>query len=873
MNLLMQKISALSSDELNGLSKPIGTSDLPYPSTRYGMDLNGNLETDIGVIADDAHPLAVYSDRPHDYVVGQLYRKMAIPSLLHVQKEAILRRAPESNSRVMMIVGKPGTGKSELAKTIADVSDSRGPEIVDCGGHYLGDLLWEQVIDYGEDFKTALTERIRSGRLMQASTQILEEQFAEALVKDSTGTITDIFWDKTALPRNKGTADNPYFESTTEAAERAMKLIEGTIAKYEGIAAQTVNNIGMKKVPGIIKRLHDEGRTGILDEYTKAVEGSDDSLQSLLQYLNGEIHEVTFTNNMKTGGREESYSYTLRRPEMKAGFFIYMTGNDQDDGFSTHMLSKSAYSRIPVFKIEDPLAIDWKHRISQVVTGLPLSTLYSVFSATAKEDPRDFADMLAELRLMGLSEEDRAKVPAHQLTMLGGRTVKEGGEVTYNWERTRTAVENLADFYMYWARIVDPRSDLYDPAKPQNNDNIENILSEIGPAYRDECAIDFRKIIQDMGEALKVKPEVKKIEGSDCLRLNFSAVGRQVTATIVRPEMISSEIGTRLEAVLLERIGAMTIGRPKLREALVKEGRERGVLSLHAPAGKETIAELLNQDMLAEVGGTKNVLALREALVARLRLANPALKSKADNDVMPMDQAIAAFDELSRLSSEQAGRTSRKGRIVLLGNDLRQPFVKATALDGASGNNRPDASELVPVADFLESMKIPAVANLNMQGVWLDTISTENLVKPSNEMTPVVQLAEGNHDSGIGVTTLMMQGADGGSMPVHVMLDEEREKGLIVTDAVDTATKAALGKDYTVVAYGDADAETQVNAFIMASLECASRKPIQTDLERQLTYAFLLRAGSESEMQPLARMMTTKNLSAEAPVYLVNRLG
>ncbi|NCC05589.1 MAG: hypothetical protein EOM37_16475 [Proteobacteria bacterium] len=869
MNLLMKKIGALSPTELNDLFKPIGTSDLPYPSTHFGFDSNGKLEADIGVIADDAHPLAIYSDRSHEYVVGQLNRRMPIPSLLHVQKEAILARAPESKSRVMMIVGKPGAGKSELAKTVADVSDSRGAEIVDCGGHYLSDLLWEQVIDCGEDFKTALTNRVQSGLLTEASVKIFEEQFPEALVKGEDGKAADILWDKIAVPRNKGTKEKPEFESTSEAAERAMRLIESTIAKYEGIPPQTVNSIGMKKVPGIIKRLHDEGRIGLLDEYTKSVEGSDDSLQTLLQYMNGEIDEFTTTNSMKTGGREETYSYTLRRSDMKAGFFLFMTGNSQEDGFSTHMLSKSAYSRLPVFTINEPLPIDWKHRISQVVTGLPLSTLYAVFSDAAKEDPEEFAETLVELRLMGLS----SKVPPHQLAMLGGKTTKEDGTVVYNWENTRTAIEKLADFYMYWARIVDPRSDLFDPAKSQNNDNIENVLPEISPSYRDECAIDFRKTIQAMGEALRLKPEVKKIEGGSRLRMNFSAVGRQTTARVARPEQVASELGTRLEAVLLERIGASTVGRPKLREALVKEARERGIIKLpNQQPGSNTLADLLNQDMLASVGGTKTVLSLREALVARLRQANPELNGKSDNDIMSIERAVAASEELQALTSGSRG--ARKNQIVILGKDTKRVFIGAEAIDGAAGGNKPQASELVSTTDFLESLKIPAVANMNMQGIWTDAISSRNLVKPSAETTPVVQIAEGKHESGIGITTVAMQSADGrGIVPVHVMLDDERGKGLIVTDTVDAPTRSALGKDYTIVSYGDANAEDQVKGFLKASLEVASRKPKMVELEQQLTYAFMLRAGNEAEVQPLARMMTTRGVPAEAPVYIVSQLG
>ena len=55
----------------------------------------------------------------------------------------------------MAIAGDPGSGKSHMAKMMGRVRDPRGAEVIDCGGRYMGDLLFEQVIDFGEDFKTA----------------------------------------------------------------------------------------------------------------------------------------------------------------------------------------------------------------------------------------------------------------------------------------------------------------------------------------------------------------------------------------------------------------------------------------------------------------------------------------------------------------------------------------------------------------------------------------------------------------------------------------------------------------------------------------------------------------------------------------------
>lgn len=850
MTLQAKEISQLTAEDTQELFKPLGTPDLPYPSSVFVTDNKGKTSMELGVIAENPARLAAWSDRSHAYAAGQLYRRMAIPSLLHMQKEALLRRAPDSKKRVMLVLGKAGAGKSDIAKTLADVCDKRGAEVIDCGGRYLGDLLWEQVIDYGEDFKTALTTRIRAGLLSPESAQAIDKKFPKALVRNEAGKVTGINWDKTI--DNKANSD--------EALAQSVALAR-TVAEYEGIPAQTTNSVGVKKVPGVFKRWHDEGRTGILDEYTKSILGSDDSLQTMLQYLNGEIDEVTTTNAVKIDGREETYSYTLRRSEMKAGFNVYLTGNDQEDGVSTHMLSKSAYSRLPLFKIEAAEPMDWMHRISQVWTGLPLSTLCTVFSSLAKDEPEEFAQTMLDLRVMGLDEKKQAAVPAHQLTLL------------HNWESTAPAIEKMANFYVFWSKIIDPNSDLYDD-RPQNK-AYQDTLQEISPAFRDECAIDFRKAIADFDDALKIKPVVRKIDGSVSLRLNFAAVSRKSAAPVSdRPEAITAELGSRLENVIHERICTMTRGRPMLQAALIKEAQERGVLTVDPSKDKETLSKLLNQDAYTRIGGIKTVAALREALVTRLKKINPWMKGKADDEIMPMDQAAAASEELTRLAKElEAQQTPRKGALVVLGKDAAGIFNRVSAVDSTGLKEKPATKDLVAISDFLESLKIPAIANMNMENIWRKTFSAENTFKASKGATPYVELAEGTHASRFGVTTLMLR-ADNDNEPVsaHVLADKARGRHLIVTDVEDTAMATNPGDNTVVVSRSDMQAGRKIEAFIKESMAHGSRKSIDVSaLNMQLAYAFMLRAGGEDGNPTLGKLLLGKATTSNAAVYMVNK--
>ena len=445
-----------------------------------------------------------------------------------------------------------------------------------------------------------------------------------------------------------------------------------------------------------------------------------------------------------------------------------------------------------------------------------------------------------------------------------------------NWERTRQAIEKLAVSFDYIARCFDAKSDLHIKDVNAATPLLDDVRNELRAGFAAANPIDPRLFVRFVQEAENGRSLAQKIDpGAGIVPVfNYRAAKPGVQVTPQEPLVTASLFGARLEKAIERWVNQVTAGMPETRKALKAELHQRGV-AFTAEDQEETVAKLLNQDMYTDVGGIQSVVKLREMLVARLKQANPALKEKPDEEVMPMDQAVTACEELSRLSAEGESSDPRQGRIVVLGNDLKDLghiFHEASAVDGIGSEDQPKSADLVRTSDFLESLKIPAVANMNMAGIWRHTISAGKLVKPSDEATPAVQLAEGTHSSKIGITTVMMQGAnDNNPVPTRIILDETRKKGLIVTDAVNATTKAALGGEFTIVTYDDPNAEGQVAAFIKETLNYGTRKTTQPGLDRQLTRAFVLRAGNEGKLQPLEKMLTTRAQPVEAPVYMVNR--
>ena len=169
--------------ELNEqLVKSLGTATRPFPmqgTQRIGNGSDGgsSLEMVFSVIADDANPLKVYSERPYKEVAALAYCDLPVPGMLQLFFEGLERRKPESTNRTQMMIGDPGAGKSFLGGLQGRMRSKQKIEVYDCGGKNMNELLFEMVLDFGtgDTLPNAIDKRLQAGALHDLSLGLIEQ--------------------------------------------------------------------------------------------------------------------------------------------------------------------------------------------------------------------------------------------------------------------------------------------------------------------------------------------------------------------------------------------------------------------------------------------------------------------------------------------------------------------------------------------------------------------------------------------------------------------------------------------------------------------------------------------------------------------------
>lgn len=868
-DLLSKPIKDLTKEERHALAKHIGTRGRPYPMVgpRRITTSEGNevVQMMLGVLEDDEHPLTVYSERSFEEVIGMAYREMPTPSMLPMFFEALSRRKLDSTNNTQLILGEPGAGKSYMAKLIGRMRSKKGALVIDCGGRNANDLLYETVLDteHAVGFYDELDKRLAEGTLNDMSMRMLREGLGDAMTEEKDGRAS-VDWARVGEPR-RNPQDNEGEESREQAMQRAMTALK-RVAENEGLNSQAGSALGFTTKEGPLLIALKEGRELVGDEYTKTKDGSDDQLQTVLQFLTGEIDEHTVENKLKDNNKKDEMSFHLSRDMMKPGFFFTMTGNLSKDGTSTRALSKSVNSRLDPQVIPEATIEDWQHRLCQIMTGLPISTLYNSASDQWEKDPEAFTQMLKFWRTVGLDEDEQKNIPALQMKWID------------NWQNVLQATENLARFLYGWSQMVDPNSDLME--RPE----LADMLDEIDEEYMSEVSIDFRKLIKHVELAYEVRPEVKPPEESQGYEIGNWSDRPLEDAPDEDPGL---QVGTRLVDDIITRLHQTTFARGKRRagKRLMQLATDHGLVAPALKEGRKSdrpmVSDLLNINNYRDPRPDVQLKTIQEAVADYLRERFPEIQ--ADNEtIVPKHQLEKILEGLD--DQETLTLNARENLVHVLNVDHEtltlKPFNLVATKDATPGpdanDNVPALEDLVDHEQLVASIALPKLGKSNLEAFFNTAMSASGLTSGADDTVKdeALAIAENRSGTGFSATTLMAARFDGGSakpVTLHVVRNKDTDQTVIVGEKVSTRLQGIFKN--MGMTYIDRSSHTAKSRLQTAMRNLTAGKEAK-DID-SLKQAFLMRNSAADESgfkdKSLADLMLDSSVSTHLPNFVTSQ--
>ena len=863
--MLKKKISALTSEDLAVLEKPLGTAGRPFPM--WGpqrVDNNGTSELEIrlSVIASDSHPMRVYSERPYDEVMAMAYCDMPVPSMLDIFMEGLERRADpimrqkdllegktpqnENYNRTQMMLGDPGHGKSFMGALMGRIRSKGSVEVFDCGGKNMNDLLFEMVLDFGagDALPKAIDKRLAAGALEPLSLAMLKQLPQDVLSLDDNGGLKGLDW--SAL------------KSSGDDVQAAFDILK-KVSSIEGLDNAGGNALGMNSQYGALVRAFLENREIVLDEYNKSKEGSDNALQTVIQFLIGEIRECTVENPLKNKDNTSGpASFTFKREDMGAGFFVTFTGNKTEDGTTTRSLNKSVYDRLKPDTLPDPEKIDWQHRICQMMVGMPVSTLYLTYQEFADSNPDAFGDWLMQLR-QKKAEIEGTPIPELQETLL------------MNWKNVVSASEKLADFYGKWAEMTD--------AVKLVANNHTDLLEEVDEEYSKKEAMSFRRIKQHLEESIPVRPRMLDVDAP----VAFDPTGWDKAPKLSEKveENPSLRFGTRLveylEAMIYKKSAA--VGKHTLYTKLSKALEECGLREIHlqdaARSAQRSVEEDLNISAFDDRDLSKQAKMARKIFCDYLRQADPQITA-TDEQIITDRKLLEALQDVTartKAGEKPLYAANRDHEGIAAGKALVEAVIFDAADDLGDSVDEDQQidicrSNMVDHDDFMAALALPTVGAANLASVWDKNIrrymETGDAAadRTANDNDEVIAMAENTSAVGIATTSLIVSDSKRDTQyPIHIVRNENRGKTLIVGEKVSPKLLAAFNE--AGIIHVDRS-DRQAAAKIEAALGELTRNTHTTTRER-LEEAFKLRnqfadgSGKDSKSGKMVEMMLDRD--------------
>ncbi len=789
------KIADLTPDDLAKMARGVGLPGLPYPMAKLEVK-DGKTEWVLGAIASATEPLVVYS--PHrsiEDVNRELYCNMPTPSMMTMARDLIETTKPQSKNRLMTIFGDPSSGKTFLFRQVGALVHPEGVVMVDCGGMNVRELFWRTVIDYGTGVREQLDARAASGTINPQTVSALRAEFPNA-VAEKDGRVA-IIWSAIGEKRDDK-------ESAEAAMERAQRLLAHIYSVYEGINVQS-NAFGIKSVPGELLKSFQSGRPILLDEFTKCKIGSDDSMQTFLEFVRGDRDEWTTLNPMPTTAADDEKAFTLRREDIRFGWHVGVSGNEAKDGDTTHNISDSMKSRLNPRYITDMTVRDWEHRIPQMLAGFPSKTFHDLLSTAAAGNPLKFAELMNGLSTLGLSAAQLKMRPAHHNYLL------------QNFPDLNIATERLAHVYATRQALSNTDSALFREKRWQN------CSDEIMAGGAQKLQVTSRRFLDDLDAALRTRPQVlsqDEITLEFDLDRVFNSFNGQAAA-LTAPGW--HQMGAALTDVIVEGIVNDTAGMPTVREALISECRDNGIVPVDLKEAKpsdesKSLAELLSYDALKDkgLGNSEEAKQIAATLYHVLREMYPGIELTPEQ--LPLESVAMAMQAVEEgmqrsiygVALFNTDLDTLMGQPVRLGYSL--PIYKLDNIEAITGGE----TTLAPINVVLSSLAIAGRQQENLDRLWPHDLDIGTDDGHDASRRELMGILSGASQNGFDFALLQVGSKDGGETSLFMLRDRVRGKVMIVGgEDIEPGLKSMLMKNGISYHLSDnAKTYEQVDKFI-----------------------------------------------------------
>ena len=391
-----------------------GTEEFPIPMT-------DKLTGEIKWLASEEDAIYIPTMRTDskEAIYGRLIRQVVTdPTMMKDMTEMLLRldktRTPEeSKSYGYTTMGAPGNGKTFLSKAIGSLVHPKGALVVDCNNIDNPDELYKVT--------TFSVDETRKQRKIDARVQmgnIDEEQAlsqnAIAYMKKMLGNdiVTQEIRDGkriTAIDWGAIKGDTAYIEGVLD---KVMQMENIPYEKDNSSLGFVVSN-GPLLQALVDPNSPDYGRIVIRDESNRGP-----AVDAWLKI------EAFFSepgaDELKLKG-EDDKEFTIKRSEIPSTFMFLSTANQatEDMGTSAKDMTKPMISRqgmgIDIRQISDPEKADYLSRTLKHLTGVPAYHVYMMDPDTFDKNPEMLAETLMYFRTVGLTPEEKKKIPQEEL--------------------------------------------------------------------------------------------------------------------------------------------------------------------------------------------------------------------------------------------------------------------------------------------------------------------------------------------------------------------------------------------------------------------------------------------------------------------------